>query len=282
MKNVANSIYRAGAFCTVLLVIPCFLSGQVVEVNPVFPRITDDVTITFCATEGNGALTGISPVYAHTGVITSESTSGTDWKHVQGNWGTADPRVLMTSIGNNKHTISYNIEDYYGIQPGEEVYSMSFVFRNANGSIVGRDANGADIFYPVYPDNVEFLSVLLSPQATSLALFENETINVKGATSQNANLYIIDNGDTLASTFDDVIQHTIVATEQGNHTVDFVGVYNGDTLVETFFYTVVANITVSDPPVGSEDGLTIINDSTVHFQLYAPDKTFVHLIGDMS
>ena len=59
--------------------------SQVVEVVPVFPKVTDNVTITFNATEGNGALTGISPVYAHAGLITSSSTSPTDWKFVQGN-----------------------------------------------------------------------------------------------------------------------------------------------------------------------------------------------------
>src|SRR5688572_3735726 len=97
------------------------LEAQVVRINPVFPRVDDDVTITFDATEGNGALTGISPVYAHTGVITSASTSGTDWKHVQGNWGTPDPKVLMTPLGNNLHSISFNIRDFYGIPAGEEV-----------------------------------------------------------------------------------------------------------------------------------------------------------------
>lgn len=56
--------------------------------GPRFPKVTDNVTITFNATEGNGALTGISPVYAHAGVITSASTSPTDWKYVQGVWGT--------------------------------------------------------------------------------------------------------------------------------------------------------------------------------------------------
>lgn len=269
-------------FWIFLVTAPACLFSQVVEVFPVFPRVDDDVTITFNAAEGNGALLGVAPVYAHTGVITSESTSGTDWKHVQGNWGTADPRVLMTSIGNNLHTITYNIEDYYGINAGEEVYSLAFVFRNANGSIVGRATDGADIFYPVYPDNVEFLSVLLAPQTTALALFEHEIIQIKGATSIDADLYLIDNGDTLATAFAQFLEYSLTVTEAGNHDVQFVAVHNGDTLVQSFFYTVIVSVEVEDPPAGREDGMTIINDSTVHFQLYAPQKTFVHLIGDMT
>ena len=124
-------------------------SAQVVEVNPVFPKVSDDVTITFNAAEGNGALAGISPVYAHAGLITSESQNGNDWKYVQGVWGTPDPKVLMQSIGDDKHTISYNIKDFYGVGDGEMVESLAFVFRNANGTIVGRATDGSDIFYPV-------------------------------------------------------------------------------------------------------------------------------------
>ena len=123
--------------------------SQVVEVVPVFPKVTDNVTITFNATEGNGALTGISPVYAHAGVITSTSTSPTDWKYVQGVWGTPDPKVLMTNLGNNKHSICYNIKDFYGVPEGEEVEALAFVFRNANGSAVGRASDGGDIFFTV-------------------------------------------------------------------------------------------------------------------------------------
>ena len=44
--------------------------SQILSVSPAFPTINDVVTIVYDATEGNGALTGVSPVYAHTGVIT--------------------------------------------------------------------------------------------------------------------------------------------------------------------------------------------------------------------
>ena len=256
------------------------LSGQVVEVQPVFPKVNDDVTITFNAAEGNGALFGVTPVYAHTGLITSESQAPGDWKHVQGNWGTADPKVLMTSIGNNKHTISYNIHDFYGVNDGEVVEELAFVFRNANGSIVGRAGDGADIFYPVYPDNVDFLSILLSPQQSSLALFENEVLLIKGATSQDADLYFVDNEDTIATTFGNYLEYNLTINEPGNHDVQFIAIQGADTLVESFFYTVIINVMVENPPAGREPGITVTSDTSVHFQLYAPNKSVVHLIGD--
>lgn len=38
----------------------------------------------------------------------------------------------------------------------------------------------------------------------------------------------------------------------------------------------------ADPPAGREDGVTMVNDSTAYFQLYAPNKAFVHIIGDFA
>ena len=82
-----------------------FLEAQILSITPAFPSQNDTVTIIYDASEGNGALVGYTPVYAHAGLITNQSTSPTDWKHVQGNWGTSDPKVLMTPLGNNRHKL---------------------------------------------------------------------------------------------------------------------------------------------------------------------------------
>ena len=265
-----------------LISIHTLVQAQVVEVLPVFPKVSDNVTITFNATEGNGALTGVSPVYAHAGLITSESLTPSDWKHVQGTWGTADPKVLMTNLGNNRHSISYNIHDFYGVNDGEEVESLAFVFRNANGSIVGRAADGSDIFYPVYPEDVAFQSVLLAPESNSLALFQNEVLHIKGATSQDADLYLRDNSNYLYHTFGNLIEFNLNIHETGNHEVCFIAIRGTDTLTQCFNYTVIINVQQEDPPPGREYGITILNDSTTYFQLYAPNKSFVHLVGNMN
>ena len=51
-----------------LILLPLVIPAQVVSVDPAFPTQNDTVTITFDATEGNGALVGFVPVYAHTGI----------------------------------------------------------------------------------------------------------------------------------------------------------------------------------------------------------------------
>ena len=88
------------------------LFSQAISVLPVFPKEQDTVTIIYDATQGNGALIGASQVYAHAGVITNQSTSSSDWKHLVGNWGTADNRVKMVSLGNNKWQLRYHLKNF--------------------------------------------------------------------------------------------------------------------------------------------------------------------------
>ena len=76
---------------TTLLTLFCFVFSltswaQIITSNPAF--VTKDyngvIEITYDATLGTAGLkdyTGTDGVYAHTGVITNQSTGDTDWKH---------------------------------------------------------------------------------------------------------------------------------------------------------------------------------------------------------
>jgi len=62
--------------------------GQLVTSEPAFPTVEDNIIITFNAQEGSGGLAGYTgDVYAHTGVITENSNSSSDWKYVKTDWG---------------------------------------------------------------------------------------------------------------------------------------------------------------------------------------------------
>jgi len=91
------------------------INAQILTLDPPFPTIDDTITIVYDATQGNAALVGQSQLYAHTGLITSESTTPNDWQYVVGNWGTADNDVIMQNLGADLHSISYPIKSYYGV-----------------------------------------------------------------------------------------------------------------------------------------------------------------------
>ena len=270
-----NSLF---ALLTAVISITSF--GQILSVSPAFPTINDVVTIVYDATEGNGALTGVSPVYAHTGVITGTNLSA--WQYVQGNWGTADAAVLMTSLGNNLFQFTIDIDQFYGFPVGTNINYLSFVFRNASGTIVGRSASGADIFYPVYPVNSGLLAKIFNPETTT-ALDVNMQLPIMGKANQASTLTLKDNGVILASQTNAIqLNHTLTATTLGSHLLEFVATNGTATVIDSAYYIVNPPINYQNPPVGMKNGLNVLSDSSVLIQLYAPEKNHVYLIGDFT
>ncbi|MBS4063098.1 MAG: hypothetical protein KGZ74_00980, partial [Chitinophagaceae bacterium] len=127
------------------------LHAQLLTWSPSFPTDNGSITITLDATRGNKALQGFAgSVYLHTGVITSNSTSQSDWKYVQGTWGTATA-PQATSGGTNIWTFTIpNIRTFYNVPAGEQILRISILFRNQAGSIVQRNIDGSDMYIPIY------------------------------------------------------------------------------------------------------------------------------------
>lgn len=187
----------------------CALHGQILSVTPTNPTTDDTVTIIYDATQGNGALANFNgPVFAHTGLITTASTGPNNWFFVQGNWGTYDTARLMTPLGNNLYSITYHIRSFYNVPPNVQVLRLAFVFRNVNGSIVGRDANNQDIFYDINllsPQSISsfslasnVLTVLCDTGAIQLSRVKNNVLKVRYSPTSQFSHYdaIVTAGDT--------------------------------------------------------------------------------------
>lgn len=253
-----------------------------VTCDPVFPTVDQPVTIFYDATQGNGALTGVSPVYAHMGVITTNSTSLTDWQHVPTTWGIADAVGAMQNVAPNIWKKTITISDFFDLQPGETVLKLAFVFRNTSGSIVGRAADGSDIYYDVYPENATLQTIFLEPAAPSMVVSEGAQILVKVAASQTGTLTLYDNGTQVATASDDYLETTLTATGTGLHEVQFVAATATEHDTAVFTYVIPADLPAQDPPAGSEWGINYVDDTTVRLVLYAPEKQVVFALGDFS
>lgn len=265
-----------------LLTVALQLQSQVV-LDPFFATQTDTVTILYDASQGNAALEGITQVYAHTGVITSNSTGPTDWQHVVGNWGTADPTVAMTSLGNDLHELVVHIPTFYGISSGEEVYALAFVFRNADGSVVGRSANGGDIFVDLFTGG--YAALLTEPTEASQLLISHDSINVKALASEASSLKIFvddslcataTNATTLAYDF-----HTS-AFGNGGHHIWLEATSDTNTIRDSAFYLKHQNPAIANPPGGMKDGINYLSDTSVLLQFSVPFKNFIYVVGDFN
>ncbi len=159
------------------------VKSQAITYLPDHPTTEDTITIIYDASKGNGTLMNYAgSVYIHTGLLTvhTQSTGAdtSDWTNVVGNWGTADPKVLMESLGNHLYRKTIPIKEFYSIQPDQEVLQIGFLFRNTNGTIVGKLGDESNIFVPL---NQEIVSGYVSHT------FNNNKLNI---TTENANIII--------------------------------------------------------------------------------------------
>ena len=133
--------------------------------NPVAPNQDDLVTLFYDTSQGNGALLQEEPpcppcpfIYIHTGVITSESSSLSDWQFVQNPWpngnnnSEANSGNVLLPLGGTLHSFDFGgmtLAEFYGIPDGEEIQKLAFVFRNATGTVVGQDSDNGSFYADV-------------------------------------------------------------------------------------------------------------------------------------
>lgn len=259
--------------------------AQVIWVEPVFPKESDTVTVYFDASEGNGELSGVVPVYAHTGVITNKSTSGSDWKHVVGNWGTDDARVKMTYIGNNVHKLRYPMKSFYAqggaFTQGEVIEQMAFVFRNAAGTKVGRSAQGTDIYTPVYSTGL--FTKVIWPEGPAVLGNAGSTHSFEAWASKDCQLILTLNGDTLQKrSAQDSLQASFGPLPAGNHWLVFTATDGSLVRRDSIRYTMNPSVSQKALPTGMQQGLNRLSDSSACFVLRAPMKSYVYLLGDFN
>ena len=255
---------------------PNYPEGEVVWTEPELPTIDDDITVYYNAAEGNGELAGFDgTVYAHAGVITNQSSSPTDWKHVVGNWGTPDPRVRMTRVMDDVYTLSYNIRDFYQIPDGEIVEQLAFVFRNADGSLVGRDSDGSDIYTPVAPSDGLFM--IVNSPSTNAVVRPGDSLLVDAYSNQSGFWTITNNGETIFTDSAEAVNIYITPDQIGAQSLEITLIKEGDTARYEADYYAASPHTYVAAPDGVRDGLNY-TDSSFIFQLYAPDKAFGYLL----
>ena len=262
------------------------IPAQVVWTDPPFPSVNDEVTLYYDATEGNGELAGIIPVYIHTGLITSQSSSPTDWQYVNMPWASTDTQWVMDYEGTNLWSYDFGgqtLADFYGIPGNVAAEQLAMVFRNGPGSLVGRDSDGSDIFLPL--SDGSFSAVFQQPQSPSSLGIVGQEIALVGTASQAANLVMVSDGDTLAQAEDAVqLSYGFIPADPGTYLIDFVadnGTSMATATAEIFVLPDVPNI--AEAPPGTRDGLNPSEDGTsLVLQLFAPDKSHVFFVGDLT
>lgn len=259
--------------------------SQVITTDPQFPTSdTDSVVVIFDASKGNAELANVAPpIYAHTGVITNLSSGPSAWRYVIAGWDQNTDKARMTPLGDNlfRLVIKPTIRSFYNVPATEEIMQLAFVFRNADGSKVGRNSDGSDIFVNVYQPGVQ---VVISSPANGSIVEMNETVTINASASEADSMFLYLNNGLLTSVSGNNISYILSASEAGTQWVRATAKSESNLVSDSIYFFVRGAAPVADLPTGVINGINYIDNNTVTLVLHDPPalKQFVFVIGDFN
>lgn len=275
----------------VVLILIKATNGQLLTWTPDFAKDNDNISITVDATKGNLGLQGFTgPVYVHTGVITSASSGPTNWLYSKFTWATTPAAALATSVGTNRWRYDItNIRAFYGVPAGETILRIAILFRDGAGNLVQRNADGSDMYVPIYSNNLaaRFTVPLMQPmynpipETISKAVGDNLAITAIG--NINSNMRILLNGVQVQSTTGSTtISANPTLTATGSNKVNLEATQGTVTVRDSFTFFVAGGVNVAPLPSGAIEGINYASNNTeVTLVLFAPNKSRVSIIGDL-
>ncbi len=283
-------------FLSAFLLFVAASRGQLLSVSPLFPQDTSSISIVVDCSKGNQGLYNYSPtsdVYVHTGVITNLSTSNSDWRYVKynQNFNVANPLLAATYLGANKYQFTIQgIRAYYGVPAGETILKIAILFRSGNGSAVQRNADGSDMYLPIYTAQLSGRFILPPFQPLFKALPENinatlgSQLTVKYASNKAAALNLYFNGTLAASAVNaDSVQAVFTINSTGNQVILATASDGTNAHNDTIQFYVASTVVVAPLPAGVTEGINYLpGDTSVILNLYAPHKKRAVVIGDFN
>jgi 1,4-alpha-glucan branching enzyme len=258
------------------ILVPIFTYSQVTT-SPSIPTVSDAITVTFDAT--GTELDGYTgTVYAHTGVLTSASSSTGDWKHVIGSWGNNTTQPALTKISTNTYQllITPNVTSYYGVGSTETVTDLAFVFRSSDGNKQSRP----DIFISIFSSG---LNVLITSHNNNDAITQNttQTITADASLASTIKIYV---DNVLQSTTNSATTASKIYTfsTTGSHVLKATATLNSTTVTNEVSIFVKSTTQVASIPAGMKNGVNKNSDGSVTFVLTAPNKTDVFVLGEFN
>lgn len=279
------------------LLLSLFAKSQLLSWTPDFIKEASlSVVITMDANYGNKGLLNYTPtsdVYVHIGVITNKSTSTGDWKHVKySDFNSPNPIVQCTYLGANKwkYTISGGLRTFFNVTDGTEtIQKIAILFRSGNGSKKQANADGSDMFIPVYDNGVAARIDDPFKQPTYVPIIEPISKSVGSALSITAKqntagtLKILFNGSLLNSTASSSLTVNTTIAVSGDQQIIAESSDGITTKRDTVKFVVAPSNTVAELPVGTQDGINYeAGNTSVVLVLYAPGKKNVFAIGDFN
>ncbi|MDG5799052.1 alpha-amylase family glycosyl hydrolase [Marinilabiliaceae bacterium ANBcel2] len=264
-----------------LLFLPSNFFAQVVTTDPSLVTLEEPVTIYFNAAEGTGALAGFSgDIYAHTGVITNESSNSSDWKYVIAEWDENINKAKLELVEGDLYKMEIaDIRQFYGVPDNEDIEQLAFVFRSSTGNLEGKDSGGNDIFITVYEKALT--AHINKPQSGSLFL-PDEEFEISGSVMEADGYKLFMNDDLLYEGSDESFEYIAVAPKEGAHTITLEAWRDDYVESASISFYIREDVTEKQMPDNLQKGVNIIDENSVTFVFEAPYTDYIYVLGDFN
>ncbi|MBC8035427.1 MAG: hypothetical protein H7Y03_14860, partial [Chitinophagaceae bacterium] len=236
-----------------------------------------------------------SDVYVHLGVVTNYSSGPSDWRYLPAAsvWATTNAAVKCSYISGSKwkYTITGGLRSFFGLtDPTERILRIALLFRSGDGSKKLANADGGDLYVPVYSDGIQ-VSITEpfsrpdyagTPETITKQVGDNIAITARASESSTISLYF--NG-AIINTSGNITTLTSNATitSAGVQTIIAEAAVAGLFRRDTISFSVNDAVTVAPLPAGLKDGINYDSDPTkATLVLFAPGKTRVGVLGDFN
>ncbi len=280
-------------FLTLLTSFLTVTDAQLLTWSPGFATDNDNMIITVDASNGNQGLMGFTGnVFVHVGVITNLSTGPANWKYVKYTWGSTEAGALATADGTNKwkYTIN-NIRSFFNVPGGEQIQKITILFRSGGCAAdckAQRNADGSDMYIPVYDNNLAVRFSLPFKQPKFVPVPEQITKNVGDTISMTAianklstmKLYL--NGTQVQTTLGvNTISASPIITVPGNQQLIAEAFDGVTTKYDTVSFFIANPVIIAVLPAGVRIGINYeAGNTVVTLVLNAPLKNRVSVIGE--
>ncbi|MDZ7797848.1 MAG: alpha-amylase family glycosyl hydrolase [Candidatus Marinimicrobia bacterium] len=291
---------KKSVFLLCLFTVVVAFAQSPVYSEPPYPTENDSIIIYFDASLGNQGLKDFTgDIYAHTGLITEESESNSDWRYVWTDWpGTNTDKNRLTKISDNLYqlTIGYPHE-YYDCPVSEKILRLVFVFRNSTGTKEAKDTGDNDIYLTIFESGLT--TVWIEPRInTEFGSSERQPIFYRrdsaedlhlsaaaaGMDSGTVSMKLFLNDEELHSVSNDTISYDLTNSELQNGSNFVISLSVSGELRDTSetMHIIKYGENTAVRPQGLQDGITVNSPTSFSLSLFAPYKEFVYVIGDFS
>ena len=191
-------------------------------------------------------------------------------------WGENIPECKLESQGDNiwHYTIKGGPRAFYGVEEGETITHLAFVFRSADSTLEIKD-NGADIFIEMAKEGMS-VRFLTPAHGDILQVGDECNVQVQQQAATTVSLY--KNDEKVAESGQATITYTFTPDKAEDIVLRAVATDGTTTIEESIKLAVLGETVTEARPAGVDNGVNI-NGDEVTFVLFAPGKNSVVLLG---